>query len=240
MLRRRFCVLALCACSSAAISLLAGCQQCESAPEPTETLTIGYDEYRPFVFVDDNGNMAGIDVEIAQEACRRAGLRAEFKQVTWENRDQFLESGQVDCLWSCYSMNDREDSYAWVGPYLYSRQVVAVLNDSPIQSFADLAGTRVAVKASTKPESIFLERAGVPAVKNVYCLSDVSEMAAALRNKFVDARAGHAATLAWYLQSTGAITASLTANFCAPRLASRFRRTAPRRFARRLGTPCIR
>ena len=203
MLRRRFCVLALCACSSAAISLLTGCQQRESAPEPTETLTIGYDEYHPFAFVDDNGNMAGIDVEIAQEACRRAGLRAEFKQVTWENRDQFLESGQVDCLWSCYSMNDREDSYAWVGPYLYSRQVVAVLNDSPIQSFADLAGTRVAVKTSTKPESIFLERAGVPAVKNVYCLSDVSEMAAALRNKFVDALAGHAATLAWYLQSTG-------------------------------------
>lgn len=68
MLRRRFCVLALCACSSAAISLLTGCQQRESAPEPTEALTIGYDEYRPFVFVDDNGNMAGIDVEIAQEA----------------------------------------------------------------------------------------------------------------------------------------------------------------------------
>ncbi len=68
MLRRRFCVLALCACSSAAISLLTGCQQRESAPEPTETLTIGYDEYRPFAFVDDNGNMAGIDVEIAQEA----------------------------------------------------------------------------------------------------------------------------------------------------------------------------
>lgn len=68
MLRRRFCVLALCACSSAVISLLTGCQQRESAPEPTETLTIGYDEYRPFAFVDDNGNMAGIDVEIAQEA----------------------------------------------------------------------------------------------------------------------------------------------------------------------------
>lgn len=68
LLRRRFCVLALCACSSAAIALLAGCQQRESAPEPTEALTIGYDEYRPFAFVDDNGNMAGIDVEIAQEA----------------------------------------------------------------------------------------------------------------------------------------------------------------------------
>ena len=71
MLSRRFCVLALCACSSAAILLHTGCQQRESAPEPTETLTIGYDEYRPFAFVDDNGNMAGIDVEIAQEACRR-------------------------------------------------------------------------------------------------------------------------------------------------------------------------
>lgn len=60
--------MALCACSSAAISLLTGCQQRESAPEPTEALTIGYDEYRPFVFVDDNGNMAGFDVEVAQEA----------------------------------------------------------------------------------------------------------------------------------------------------------------------------
>lgn len=203
LLRRQFCVLAFCACSSAALSLLTGCQPREHASEPTETLTIGYDEYRPFAFVDHNGNMAGIDVEIAQEACRRAGFRADFKPITWENRDRYLESGNVDCLWSCFSMNDREDSYAWVGPYMYSRQVVAVLNDSPIRSFDDLAGTRVAVKVSTKPESIFLEHAGVPAVKNVYCLSDVSEMAAALRNKFVDAIAGHAATLTWYLQSTG-------------------------------------
>ena len=37
-------------------------------------------------------------------------------------------------------MDGREQLYRWVGPYMVSRQVVAVNADSSIETLADLAG----------------------------------------------------------------------------------------------------
>ena len=46
-------------------------------------------------------------------------------------------------------MSGRETKYQWAGPYMYSRQVVAVRADSDIQSLSDLAGKRIGVQATT-------------------------------------------------------------------------------------------
>ena len=53
-------------------------------------------------------------------------------------------------------MDGREEEYQWAGPYLYSRQVVAVRSDSDIYTLQDLAGKVVAVQSTTKPEELFL------------------------------------------------------------------------------------
>ena len=41
-------------------------------------ITIGSDTYPPFVYLDNNGDPTGIDVEIAVEAFRRMGYQAVF------------------------------------------------------------------------------------------------------------------------------------------------------------------
>lgn len=96
-----------------AMCLLSGCTGADSPEKPTEkeTLTIGSDIYSPYFYPDDNGDFAGIDVEIAEEACRRLGVTPEFKQISWQNKDACLKSGTVDCLWGSFSMNGREDDY---------------------------------------------------------------------------------------------------------------------------------
>lgn len=187
------------------IALLALCGCASQPSQPLPQLTIGYDEYRPYVYADDEGGVAGIDADLAKEACARMGYEPVFKAIDWEKREDYLSSGSVDCLWSCFSMNDREDDYAWVGPYAYSRQAVAVLKNSSIETLSDLKNKSVAVKISTQPEEIFLSGADkrIPKLRHVYCLSDAEEMAAALRNEYVDAIAGHSATLRYYLGSSG-------------------------------------
>lgn len=64
--------------------LLSGCTGADSPEKTTEkeTLTIGSDIYSPYFYPDDNGDFAGIDVEIAEEACRRLGVTPEFKQIS--------------------------------------------------------------------------------------------------------------------------------------------------------------
>lgn len=169
------------------------------------TLTIGGNDYEPYFYLDEQGNFAGVDVELAQEACRRLGYRPVFREIIWENKDQELALGDVDCLWGSFTMTGREDQYQWSGPYLYSRQVVAVRADSAITTLADLAGKRVSVQATSKPETIFLERPEperVPQVGAVYCFSTMDEVYASIRKDLTDAVAGHEGAIRLFVEES--------------------------------------
>ena len=107
--------------------ILSGCSDKSAvSSDALPVIIIGSDEYEPYNFSDKNGNPAGIDVEIASEAFLRMGYKAQFKNIVWDEKDEMLADGKVDCLWGCFSMNGREDKYRWVGPYMNSRQAVAI------------------------------------------------------------------------------------------------------------------
>ena len=181
--------------------LLAGCgstatestQQSSKLPQ----LVIGSDSYEPFNYINEDGEFAGVDVELAQEACRRIGYEPVFTQIVWEDKDEYLEEGSVDCLWGSFTMTGREEEYTWVGPYLNSRQVVVVHADSNIFQLSDLEGTRVAVQATSKPEREFLNQnnPATPQVGDLFSFSSMDEIYASLRKGYVDAIAGHEAML---------------------------------------------
>ena len=78
--------------------------------------------------------------------------------VIRDDKDKDLENKEIDCLWGRFSMDGRENDYKWAGPYMVSRQVVAVNKNSNIKKLSDLSGKVIAVQASTKPEDIFLDR----------------------------------------------------------------------------------
>ena len=179
-----------------AVFLLNGCrtaEEADTAADNKKTIVIGYDGFDPYTYQDVNGDMAGIDVEIAKQAFGELGYEPVYRLINWEDKDSLLADGTVDCLWSCFTMTDREDKYQWAGPYMYSRQMVAVQNDSGIYELSDLAGKRIAVQATGKAEMAFLNAAdyGLPEVERVFSLSTTDEIYAILRKGYVDAIAGH-------------------------------------------------
>ena len=174
--------------------LLSACRtEDKTAVSSEKTIVIGYDPFDPYTYQDVNGDMAGIDVEIARQAFDRLGYEPVFKLINWEDKDIYLADGTVDCLWACFTMTDREDKYQWAGPYMYSRQMVAVRDDSDIYELSGLAGKRIAVQATGKAEMAFLNAAdyGLPEVERVFSLSTTDEMYAILRKGYADAIAGH-------------------------------------------------
>lgn len=66
-------------------------------------LKIGVTDNDPYVYIDTTGDYAGIDVDIAREACKRAGIRPQFIDISWNDRDRLLKNGDIDCLWCDYS-----------------------------------------------------------------------------------------------------------------------------------------
>lgn len=185
-------------------AVLTGCASgtAASSDDSMPIITIGSDTYPPFVYLDDNGDPAGIDVETATEAFRRMGYRAVFKAINWEEKNQLLESDEIDCIWGCFSMDGRLDQYNWAGPYMVSRQVIAVNADSDITDFSGLAGKTIAVQSTSKPESILLGNppAALSDIGQVLSLEDRAVQYASLDCGYVDAVAAHETAILQYMK----------------------------------------
>lgn len=181
------------------ISTLCGCGATnnQKGTQHFKKITIGIDKFEPYTYLDVDGNFTGIDIELAKTVFHKLGYEPEFQFIPWSEKNTYLADGMIDCIWSCYSMNDREGDYQWAGPYLYSRQVIAVNADSNIRTFDDLAGRLVGVQATTRASDLFLHKIDsfLPKVKQVNCFATTEDMFAAIRKGYVDAVSGHEALL---------------------------------------------
>ena len=168
-------------------------------------IVIGCDaNYAPYTYKDNTGDIVGIDVDFAREAFGRLGYDVKFREIVWENKQNYLSSGEVDCLWSCFTMTGRRDEYTWAGPYLYSRQVALVRADSGYTEALQLTGKRAGVQASTTAEKVMLrhETENVPVMAQVLCFSSTNEAVAALRKDYVDVVVAHESVIHSYTQAS--------------------------------------
>lgn len=179
-----------------AVLLLTACGSSDKNSGSTAALpeiVIGCDKYPPYNFEDKNGQPTGIDVDLAREAFDRLGYKPVFVTINWEDKTDLLDSGEIDCIWSSFSIDGREDKYNWTIPYLYSRQVVAVREDSDIYTLADLADRRLAVQSTTKPENMFLDETEerLPQLRELISLQDQELIYPFLSKGYADAIAAH-------------------------------------------------
>lgn len=176
-----------------------------AAEDDLKTLNVGSDLYPPFVNNDEYSNIVGLDVDILTEALARIGYKPNYQLIDWEKKKELLASGELDCVMGSFTMTGREGEYRWAGPYLASRQVVAVDPESDIYTLADLEDKIVAVQSTTKPESILLNRLNenVPHIKELYSFSDRSYLNPALVEGLVDAISAHESSLLTYEKDYG-------------------------------------
>ena len=193
--------------ASTALGGLTACGGTDAKNRGLPQILIGSDTYPPYIYLNNDGTPAGIDVEIATEAFRRMGYAARFEVIDWEQKTALVESGAIDCIWGCFSMQGRETLYRWAGPYMVSRQVVAVNADSSIQSLSDLAGKTVMVQSTSKPEGIFLSGSDprIPQTVEVFSIEDRSVQYAMLACGYVDAIAAHETAILQYMKDSNAV-----------------------------------
>lgn len=183
----------------AVLGSLCACGAADTAqtPEPTlPELKIGADTLKPFFYTDENGDYVGIDAEIAEEACRRAGYTPKFVEVTWSGRDRYLQNGIVDCIWSAFIKNGREDLYCWTDSYLKSSLRAIVSSRSPETTLrtTDLR-EGIAVRAGSKIEELFLNDSDGRAPVHLYSCGTFQMAETAFVKGYVGALGGHEAVL---------------------------------------------
>lgn len=149
---------------SGMLGTLCACQSAERDNETADTalpeLKIGDSRIRPFFYKDENGDYTGIDVEIAQEACKRAGYQPFFVEIPSGEKEQYLKNGAVDCLWAAYAPKELTDNgEQWTDTYRESDIGILVGENSPDDRLENLKSNGgIAVVAGSKTEEILLQQ----------------------------------------------------------------------------------
>lgn len=154
------------------------------------TITVGTKFDQPlFGLVGPDGVPEGFDVEIAALLASELGIARE--DVEWvetisANREDFIETGQVDIVVATYTINDdRKQRVGFAGPYYEAGQSILTLaTNEEIQGPEDLAGTKVCTVSGSTPEATLLAEYPEAEVVPFATYSDCLEP---LRNGQVDA-----------------------------------------------------
>ncbi len=104
-------------------------------------LRLGFDsEYPPYGYITDEGTYEGFDLEYAKLVCEEIGYDLKLIPIKWLAKDSELKSGTINCIWSGFTINGREDLYTWSVPYADNSIVILVKKESNIKTLKDLSG----------------------------------------------------------------------------------------------------
>jgi len=113
------------------------------------------DEFPPMGFIDDNGDLTGFDIELAEAVCEKLGVELEAKAINWDSKELELDSGNIDVIWNGYTITaDRNEKVEFTKPYLNNEQLVAVRADSELKTLADLEGKILGVQTDSAAEEL--------------------------------------------------------------------------------------
>lgn len=151
---------------------------------PTRFATEG--AYAPFNFVDDSGELAGFDIEVGNEICKRAELDCVWVKNDWDSIIPNLVSGNYDAIMAGMSITDeRKQAIAFSDPYFPALPSAYVALDED----ADLEGAITAQSGTT--QSDYIAESGATLIE----FSTIDETIAAVRNGEADALFGDKAPL---------------------------------------------
>ncbi len=153
----------------------------EAVQTPTGKFTVGFDqEFPPMGFVGDDGEYTGYDLDLAKAVAEKLGLEFVAQPINWDSKDMELESGNIDCIWNGFTMQGREDSYTWVGPYMANEQVFVVNADAGISGTADLAGKAVEVQKDSSGLAALNEEENAALTQSFGSVTEVADYNTAL------------------------------------------------------------
>lgn len=178
-----------------------------STIEERGSIIVGLDDtFVPMGFRDNSGEFTGFDVEMAREAIKRIGTDIEFQPVDWNLKEQELDSGNIDMIWNGYSINDeRKEKVNFTKPYLDNKQIIVALNESDINTKADLEGRIVATQNSSSSLAAIEAQGALPDFKNgeAILFDTYNEAFMDLEAKRVEAVVADAVLARYYMAERG-------------------------------------
>jgi polar amino acid transport system substrate-binding protein len=124
--------------------------------------------------VDEKGNPAGYDIDVARVLAGYLGVKAELVPLTPPARIPALQAGKIDFLVATLAATpERAKVVMFSKPYSAFRMVIVAGRTAPIRGLADLKNLRIGVNRGSSQETA-LGRAAVPGLEIVRYQDDAT------------------------------------------------------------------
>lgn len=102
-------------------------------------------DYRPFGYRASNGEIVGIEPDLAKDVADRLGVKVQFVPVVASNRTQFLQQGKIDMIIATMAdLPERDETMGMVRPDYYSAGINLMLPEAAkITSWEGIRGRKV-------------------------------------------------------------------------------------------------
>ncbi len=110
-----------------------------------QELVIGWEDWPPYEFKDDDGNFTGVDIDLVSAIIENMNYSTFFKEVPWKRNLKEIENGTIDITMGASKTPEREAFAYFSDPYrnesvaMYIRK--ADVNKYSFTSLDDIIGT---------------------------------------------------------------------------------------------------
>lgn len=117
------------------------------------TLVIGITDFDPMDYKSESGEWIGFDADLGRAVCEKLGVKAEFKVITWGQKENELKTKSIDAIWNGMTITPAIQNVASVSePYMSNYQVI-VVKDKKYTSIESLAGQTVVAEQGSAGET---------------------------------------------------------------------------------------
>ncbi len=119
-------------------------------------LILGLDAtFKPMGYTDENDEIVGFDIDVAEEVCKRMGVELVKEPINWDTKEQDLNIGKIDCIWNGMSINaSRQETMNLSEAYMENEMVFVVNGSSEVTGMSDLADKNIAVQNGSTAQEI--------------------------------------------------------------------------------------
>ena len=126
------------------VALISAMGSC-SLPLQAMPLTINTEEYPPFNYADDQGQIIGSATTLLRNALRQADIEAYFRLLPWARAYTEARLSDNHCVYSTTRTHEREALFQWIGPLVVNEWAAFSLaeRELDVTSLSELRDWRV-------------------------------------------------------------------------------------------------
>ena len=129
---------------AALLMVIASCTHAAESPTPLRLATV--DNFPPFSYME-NGNLAGIDIDLVHEMARRINISVQIQAYPWARVMSSVKSGEFDGAFAAFETAERQAFCLYVGVLHVEEFYLFVRKDNAFvyTQIPDLYGKRVGI-----------------------------------------------------------------------------------------------